>query len=777
MYARTGKVKMLENSKDVYCTSCKKTFEVFADVEQYNQMVIPTKCLAQGNARPCPGTKFQTVETPPGQLPKGCRDYQEIKIQEQTTKLAMGTIPRSMFVILHDDLVDYAKSGDDVTITRWKPPIPGERCDIELALLANHVFIYNEQRVGVGVTEEQLAMYENFWLKYRPPGAVVAQDPALYRPFTARNKILAQICPQVYGLYIVKLAVMLILTGGVQKVDKSGLKVRGEPHLLLVGDPGTGKSQFLKYAAELNPRSVLTTGIGSSSAGLTVTAVRDGSEWQLEAGALVLADRGLCCIDEFGGMREHDKTAIHEAMEQQSISIAKAGIVCKLNTRCSVIAATNPKGKYDPEQSVSINIALASPLLSRFDLVLVLMDTGNPNWDHKISSFILDAKIMAGDQDDPHRAMRSRDVQRARRAAHRRKRRMLARIRDFAEQGNLNSSQGLDHGRDGDGNENEDARWSIEKLKAYLIWIKTTFEPKLTPPAEQVLVAYYQLQRKADVRNAARTTIRLLESLIRLSQAHARLMAKHFVTVEDAVAIVSLMEATVQGGAAMLGGVNPLHASFPKNAEEEYLRQEDAMLGRLGLRHLASTMFPPGQQRERKFGNAPEEQPLDGMDDTNGTNDIDGVDEWRDVKVENTGESVIASSATRSIDLNQFRMVNKTRGARAPRPRQPRQSSAGPSSTLLNDDDEEEMLARLRREEVALDTIVKSENDLEESLLDQRTNRRLRDDPKWKGKGVDRSDSGAGVTQVLDAEVEEEEEEEDNDNYGLRPPGGGSIEL
>ncbi|KAK3830095.1 MAG: MCM2/3/5 family-domain-containing protein, partial [Linnemannia elongata] len=514
---RTGVVKMLENKKPVQCLMCKKTFDVLADVEQYNKVVMPSRCLAKGNTKPCNS-----------QLPEGCRDYQEIKIQEQTNKLTMGTIPGSMVVILHDDLVDHAKSGDDVTITgtvirRWKNPMVGERCDIELALLANHVFIHNEQRVGVGITEEQRLDFEHFWEH--------ARSKNVNKPFTARNQILSQICPKVYGLYIVKLAVMLVLTGGVAKNDdKSGLKVRGEPHLLLVGDPGTGKSQFLKYAAELNPRSVLTTGIGSSSAGLTVTAVRDGNEWQLEAGALVLADRGLCCIDEFGGMREHDKVAIHEAMEQQSISIAKAGIVCKLNTRCSVIAATNPKGKYDPNESVSINIALASPLLSRFDIVLVLMDTGNPNWDQKISSYILDTRMRMDGQfeatPDP---------------------------------------------------------WSLEKVKAYLIWIKSTFQPKLTPPAEQVLVSYYQLQRKADLRNAARTTIRLLESLIRLSQAHARLMARNLVTVQDAVVVISLMEATAQGGAAVLGGINPLHASFPKSAEDEYWRQESAMLDRLGL--------------------------------------------------------------------------------------------------------------------------------------------------------------------------------------------------
>ncbi|KAG0282923.1 DNA helicase mcm9 [Linnemannia gamsii] len=604
---RTGVVKMLENKKPVVCLMCKGTFDVLADVEQYNKVVMPTRCQAQGNPKPCHGYKFHMVEPPPGQLPEGCRDYQEIKIQEQTNKLTMGTIPGSMVVILHDDLVDHAKSGDDVTITgtvirRWKPPMVGERCDIELALLANHVFIHNEQRVGVGITEEQRLDFEHFWEH--------ARSKQVNKPFTARNQVLGQICPKVYGLYIVKLAVMLVLTGGVAKNDeKTGMKVRGEPHLLLVGDPGTGKSQFLKYAAELNPRSVLTTGIGSSSAGLTVTAVRDGNEWQLEAGALVLADRGLCCIDEFGGMREHDKVAIHEAMEQQSISIAKAGIVCKLNTRCSVIAATNPKGKYDPNESVSINIALASPLLSRFDIVLVLMDTGNANWDQKISSYILDTRMRMDGQFVPKRKrLTGKDIRRRRRKLRKNaKRRRMEEIglrpgddgydSSISDDGSSVGGSAAGRGEDNDDEDDEEVEeetrpdpWSLEKVKAYLIWIKATFQPKLTPPAEQVLVSYYQLQRKADLRNAARTTIRLLESLIRLSQAHARLMARDLVTVQDAVVVISLMEATAHGGAAALGGINPLHASFPKSAEDEYWRQEAAMLDRLGLSQLASRL-------------------------------------------------------------------------------------------------------------------------------------------------------------------------------------------
>ncbi|KAI9136480.1 mcm domain-containing protein [Paraphysoderma sedebokerense] len=548
---RTGLVKMLENEKVFECSRCKGHFVLQSDVGQHNIIPKPTVCLAQSlddldlevtaqdiPSKRCTSKKFTPIGSVPGENPSTCLDYQEIKVQEHVTKLSMGTIPRSIIVILKDDLVDKCKAGDDVIISgavirRWKPFAVSERPVIEIVMLANSIEINNQHVGGVNMSDEMQKEFKDFWEVHRD------------RPMEGRNHILASLCPQIFGLYVVKLAVMLVLVGGVQRVDKTGTKVRGECHLLLVGDPGTGKSQFLKYASKLIPRSVLTTGIGSSSAGLTVTAVKDSGEWVLDAGALVLADRGVCCIDEFGSIREHDKVAIHEAMEQQTLSVAKAGLVCKLNTRCTVLAATNPKGKYDPNQNMSVNVALASPLLSRFDLILVLLDDNNPDWDKAVSSFILQQELQPSKETD----------------------------KSTEESSKMQ-------------NQSSPTIWPLSKLRSYIYYVKSTYQPRLTPPAQEVLKRYYQLQRRADSRSAARTTIRLLESLIRLSQAHAKLMCRNEVEVRDAVVAVTMMEASMQGSSLFGASISALHSAFPREPEKEYYFQEKIILSKMNLHHL-----------------------------------------------------------------------------------------------------------------------------------------------------------------------------------------------
>lgn len=194
------------------------------------------------------------------------------------------------------------------------------------------------------------------------------------------QRIINSIGPSIYGHQHTKTALALAMFGGQSKDNQGKHRIRGDINVLILGDPGCAKSQFLKFVEQTFPRSVFTTGKGASAVGLTASVLRDPQtrEWVLEGGALVLADQGVCLIDEFDKMGENDRTSIHEAMEQQSISISKAGIVATLQARCSVIAAANPiKGRYDSQLSLNDNVDLTDPILSRFDILSVVKDTVN----------------------------------------------------------------------------------------------------------------------------------------------------------------------------------------------------------------------------------------------------------------------------------------------------------------------------------------------------------------------------------------------------------------
>ncbi|CAK1579457.1 unnamed protein product [Parnassius mnemosyne] len=524
---RVTQTKMLEYQRKYVCMKCKYENCVEADFENRYILKAPSKC---GNMEiRCRCSTFTQINLVSREH---CRDYQEIKIQEQVNKLSIGTIPGSMWVVLEDDLVDCCKPGDDVVICgtvrrRWRPSVQNKRSEVELVMQANYVEVSNAQRSEVIATAPDVKdCFNEYWSKFEAC------------PLKGRDQILSSVCPQVYGLHLVKLAVMLtVITGSNHELEdecnksthdeKYSMHVRGQCHLLLVGDPGTGKSQLLRASAELTPRSVFTSGAGSTRAGLTCAALKEDGEWQLEAGALVLSDGGVCCIDEISHLREHDRTAIHEAMEQQTISIAKAGIVCKLNTRCAVIAACNPKGHYQTDEPLSSNVSLGTPLLSRFDLIFILLDSKNSSWDNLVSSYIL-----------------------------------------------FGGSKAIE----------SKTRWSIEKLQMYISLVGPR-RTEMSKSANAIIQSYYMMQRKSNNRDPSRTTVRMLDSLVRLSQAHCRLMFRTTILPVDAIMAVSLMDLSMQD-CTLDDTMDALHSAFQKYPDFEYLRTANKVLKRLNLHHI-----------------------------------------------------------------------------------------------------------------------------------------------------------------------------------------------
>lgn len=352
------------------CTKCGVTLGPFQ--QESNVEVKITYCQSCQSRGPFTLNSEKTVY----------RNYQKLTLQESPGTVPAGRLPRQREVILLWDLIDRAKPGEEIEVTG----IYRNNYDAQLnnrngfpvfatILEANNVVKSHDQLAGFRMTEED----EHTIRK-------LSRDPNIV------DKIINSIAPSIYGHTDIKTAVALSLFGGVAKTTKGAHHLRGDINVLLLGDPGTAKSQVLKYAEKTAHRAVFATGQGASAVGLTASVRRDPltSEWTLEGGALVLADRGTCLIDEFDKMNDQDRTSIHEAMEQQTISISKAGIVTTLQARCGVIAAANPiGGRYNSTAPFSANVELTEPILSRFDILCVVRDTVEPEEDERLARFIV----------------------------------------------------------------------------------------------------------------------------------------------------------------------------------------------------------------------------------------------------------------------------------------------------------------------------------------------------------------------------------------------------
>ena len=412
-------------------------------------------------------------------------DVQFVRLQELPEDLPPGQLPHYLDVTVKQDLVDNARPGDRVVLTgivrieqeKMSGVSKASSPLYRLRLDGNNVEFLGSKKDKSSrkIQREEISQEDEKMIKS------LSKSPDLYQ------QLIDSYAPHITGHEVVKESILLLMAGSTQRELQDGSKIRGDINIFLVGDPGTAKSEMLKFCVRVAPRGLYTSGRGSTAAGLTAAVVRDTNGiFMLEAGATVLGDQGLVCIDEFDKMKAEDRSALHEVMEQQTASISKGGIVATLNARTSILAAANPMyGKYDPFKNITENVNLPVPLLTRFDLIHVIKDKPSKERDTKIAQHII----------------------------------------------NLHTPKGID----------QKSLIDSETLTKYLSYVKR-IDPKLTKEAEQKILDYYMKMRKVEAEEMITVTPRQLEGLIRMATARARLLLKTQVEEDDAERAIYLLQ-------------------------------------------------------------------------------------------------------------------------------------------------------------------------------------------------------------------------------------------
>jgi replicative DNA helicase Mcm len=470
MVVRSSEVKPLAKKVAYKCTNCNTVTEA------------QLKGLVMKKPVKCPACSEKELEMDPEN--SLFIDFQMVRLQELPEDLPAGQLPHYIEVTVMSDLVDQCRPGDRIILTgiiRIEQELlaPQTRTSLFRLRMEGNNIEYLGGRAGSKDTRsvERIMISTEDERQIR----TIASKPDAY------EKLIASFAPHIYGHEPIKEAILLLIVGSVTKRLEDGSTRRGDINVLLVGDPGTAKSEMLKFTAKIAPRGLYTSGRGSTAAGLTAAVIRDKSGiMMLEAGAVVLGDQGIVCIDEFDKIKPEDRSALHEVMEQQTCSVAKGGIVATLNARTSILSAANPiYGKYDPYKNITENVNLPVPLLTRFDLIFIVRDSPDKEKDNLVASHILEIH---------------RDSEQAARPA-------------------------ID----------------IDLFSKYLSYAKQ-IEPALTPEAIDIVRSYYMDMRRIESEGMITVTPRQLEGLIRLASARARLLLKDMIDAEDAQRAIYLVD-------------------------------------------------------------------------------------------------------------------------------------------------------------------------------------------------------------------------------------------